>query len=190
MPGFTAADLKADPAAGIRLRRLLRHDVFLALARGARGFQVWSLFHSRKGLTTYPELVAAYGEVFREMAPPENLQEAILFGERRDDVTIEVLAGPAFISAPETLDAVEGKVDVRKDRWPSVRLANLACGNGRVLILVNSAAEPVRVRLGGIPPAAKLALLSGGDAARWERTAAGLEAVLEPFAALVLRAVR
>ncbi|MCX7044438.1 MAG: hypothetical protein NTX50_02990 [Candidatus Sumerlaeota bacterium] len=190
MPGFTAKDLESSPTARARLRRLLRHDVFLAIARGAQGFQVWSLFHSRKNMTTYLELVNGYGEVFREMAPPENLQAPILFGERRNDVTLELAEGPAFISAKETLDAVEGKVDVQKERWPSLRLANLAYSNERVLILVNSADQPVRARLGGIPVAARLIVVSGGDAAKIAGDSSYkpyLEIMLEPFAALVLR---
>jgi hypothetical protein len=190
MPGFTAKDLEADPAARARLRRLLRHDVYLAIVRGAQGVQVWSLFHSRKSMTTYLELMKGYGEVLREMSPPVNLQEPILFGERRQDLALEVVEGPAFIAAPAqdaTLAAVEGKINVAKDRWPSARLANIAYGHERVLILVNSADQPVRVRLAGMPVAAHLTTVSGGDAAKMERIGSALQAALEPFAALVLR---
>ena len=194
MPGFTAKDLEADPSARARLRRLLRHDVYLAIARGAQGFQVWSLHPSRPAMTTYLDLVRGYGEAFRELTmPPMALQEAILFGERRSDVTLEVARGPASIAAPPkegTLEAVEGTIDVRPDRWPSVRLANLAFGTGRVLILVNSAADPVQARLGGLPADARVDILSGGDAAVLARSAAGADVSLEPFAALILKVSR
>ena len=191
MPGFSAKDLEADPSARTRLRRLLRHDVYLALARGAQGFQVWSLFHSRTNLTTYLELVHGYGEVFRELtAPPTNLQEAILFGERRTDVSLSHLKGPEFIAAAPkagTLDAVEGKINVQSERWPAVRLANLALGRERVLILVNSAVEEVRVRLKGLPASARLTTVSGGDATGIDKQSAGVNVSLQPFAALLLR---
>lgn len=191
MPGFSAKDLEADPVARTRLRRLLRHDVYLALARGAQGFQVWSLFHSRKNLTTYLELVQGYGAVFRELtAPPTNLQEVILFGERRTDVSLVHCKGPEFIAAPPkagALAAVEGKINVQSARWPAVRLANLALGRQRVLILVNSAADEVQLRLTGLPANARLTTVSGGDAARVDRQSAGLNVSLQPFAALIMR---
>jgi hypothetical protein len=135
-----------------------------------------------------------YGEVFRELtSSPANLQEPVLFGERRQDIRLEVVNGPAFIAAQPkagTLEAVEGKIDVQQERWPSVRLANIAYGNERVLILVNSAAAHVQVRLGGIPADSHLATISGGDAARLEKTSASTDVTLEPFAALVLRVSR
>jgi len=191
MPGFTAADLKSDPTALAWLHRLLRHDVFLAIVRGAQGFQVWSLHPFRKNLTTYLKLMEGYGKVFRELLPPTDLQKAILFGQRRKDIAIEVVQGPAAISsAPahgEELDAGEGKINIRGETWPSVRLANLAYGDQRVLILVNSAGEAVRIRLLGIPAAACLQTVSGGDVAMVVTQAAGTEVTLEPFAALVLR---
>jgi hypothetical protein len=194
MPGFTAKDLEADPSARTRLRRLLRHDVCLALARGAQGFQVWSLHPHRPAMTTYLDLVRGYGEVFRELSGPQSrLRDAVLFGERRADLTIEVTRGPAFIAAPPkegTLEAVEGTIDVRPDRWPSVRLANLAFGPGRVLILVNSGDAPVQARLAGLPADARVTVASGGDAAVLQRTATGAEASLEPFAALILTVSR
>jgi hypothetical protein len=88
------------------------------------------------------------------------------------------------------MEAVEGKIDVRKGQWPSVRLANIAYGNERVLILVNSAAEQVQVRLKGVPAAARLDTISGGDAAKLETTPAGIVVALEPFAALAMRVSR
>jgi hypothetical protein len=195
IPRLSARDLASDSAARGRLRRLLRHDVYLALARGARGFQVWSLHHSRPKLTTYLELLNGYGEVFRELtARPLNLQEAILFGEHRDDVALEIVQGPATIgiahgrgSGGTELEAVEGKIEVGGQSWPAVRLANIAYGPERLLILVNSAAQPVRARLKGIPAAARLSVLSGGDAAKLAQGDQAPDAVLEPFAALVVR---
>ena len=195
IPGLTARDVESDPTARGRLRRLLRHDVYLAVARGARGIQVWSLFHSRPQMTTYLELLNGYGEVFRELtSPPLNLQEAILFGERREDIALETVQGPATIgiaqgrgSGGAELEAVEGKIDVGGQSWPTVRLANIAYGRERVIILVNSAAQPVRVRLIGIPGTARLSVLSGGDAAKLEKGDQAIEAALEPFAAMVVR---
>ena len=195
IPGFTAQDLKSDPSGRSRLRRLLRHDVYLALARGARGIQVWSLFHSRPQMTTYLELLNGYGEVVRELTmPPLNLQESILFGERRQDIALETVEGPASIglargraSGGTELEAVEGKIDVGGQSWPAVRLANIAYGAKRLLILVNSATQPVRVRLKGIPTMADLTVVSGGDAAKLTKADEAIEAALEPFASVVLR---
>lgn len=191
LPGFSAKDLERDPAARNRLNRLLRHDVYLAIARGAQGFQVWSLHPFRTNMTTYLDLMKGYGEVFRELALPQfNLQEPILFGERRQDITLTIVKGREFIAAPPktgSLEAVEGKIDVQKDRWPSVRLANIAIGNQRVLILVNSAAEAMDVRLTGIPSGAKLDTVSGGDTARVGKFTGGVNVAMEPFAAMVLR---
>ena len=195
IPGFTAQELESDPSGRGRLRRLLRHDVYLAVARGARGIQVWSLFHSRPHMTTYPDLLKGYGEVFRELtAPPLNLQEAILFGERREDIALEVVEGPASIgitqgrgSGGTELEAVEGKIDVGGQRWPAVRLANIAYGRERVLIVVNSATQPVRVRLRGIPAAAGMSILSGDEAAEVKQGEAGIEMAMEPFAAVVVK---
>ena len=195
IPGLTAQDLKWNPAAQRRLCRLLRHDVYLALVRGARGIQVWSLFHSRPKLTTYLELLNGYGNVFRELTGPTlNLQEPILFGERREDIALEVVQGPATIgiaqgrgSGGPELEAVEGKINVAGQTWPAVRLANIAYRHERVLILVNSAAQSVRARLKGIPPTAIWGVVSGADAARRERTDEDVEVTMEPFAAMVVR---
>ena len=146
-------------------------------------------------MTTYPELLKGYGEVFRELtAPPLNLQEAILFGERREDIALEVVEGPASIgitqgrgSGGTELEAVEGKIDVGGQRWPAVRLANIAYGHERVLIVVNSATQPVRVRVRGIPAAAGMSVLSGDEAAKVKQGEAGIEMAMEPFAAVVVK---
>lgn len=187
MPGFTSADLKNDPNAVIRLHRLLRHDVFLAIVRGAQGFQVWSLHPFRKEMTTYLELMEGYGKAFGDLKP---LQESILFGRRCEDVELSIVRGPAIIpGAPANggeLDAVEGKIKVQNQTWPSVRMANIAYGKERTLILVNSAVEGVTVRLAGIPVGANVKVLSGGEAGKLARDASGVEVSLEPFAALVL----
>jgi len=195
IPELTARDLEAQPAARERLRRLLRHDVYLVLARGARGIQVWSLFHSRPKLTTYLQLLEGYGEVFRELtAPPLNLQEPILFGERRQDIELKIVKGPATLgiaqgrgSGGAELEAVEGKINVAGQSWPTVRLANIAYGHERLLILVNSATQPVRVRLKGIPPTATWEVVSGGDAARRVQTGQEVEVAMDPFAAMVVK---
>lgn len=191
MPGLSAQDLQSDPGARTRLRRLLRHDVYLAICRGAQGFQVWSLHHSRPKLTTYLELMNGYGEVFRELtSAPLNLQEPILFGERRDDISTSVVKGPAYVRAAlkqGKLEAVEGKINIQGDRWPSVRFANIAYENYRVLILVNSSDQSVQVSLAGIPDQARVSVTSGGDAATVSSSMARTKVDLEAFASLVLR---
>lgn len=124
----------------------VRHDVFLALATGAKGVFVFSA-RIRPNFEQRDAYYSAYEAVARQLFG-KGLDQVFLFGERREDIHLDVTEGP------EEVEFIFPAGDVPEDKpimYPSVSLANIAFGDARYLILVNSAKEPVSVMLGGMP---------------------------------------
>ncbi len=134
-----------------------RHDTYLAIASGAKGVMVFSL---RKRPSLPPAAWEAYYEAYtraaRELLGP--FGQAVLFGEKRADITVD------HVSGPEELELLFPSGGVKEPiRYPSVSHLNLAYGNERYLLLVNSANEPVEVAVGALPYASAQAQELFGD---------------------------
>lgn len=135
----------------------VRHDTYLAVATGAKGVMVFSL---RKRPSLPPEAWEAYYEAYtqaaRELHGP--FGQAVLFGEKRNDIVID------HVSGPEELELLFPNGGLKEPkRYPSVASLDLAYGNERYLLLVNSANEPVEVAVGGLPYASAQAQQLFGD---------------------------
>jgi|GEM_PF-3356002 len=171
LPGFTSSALSESSETVNRLRTLIRHDMWLPLARGAKAIQIWSMEEKREDLTTHREQFDAYTSVAQEITGKKGLQTPLLFGAQRTDINAEILSGPTSIQANEEEPMAKPKAadapflrDIFGRSWPSVTLSNLALSGSRTLVLVNSSKEPVRVGLAGIPAGLLCTDLVGGSA--------------------------
>lgn len=116
-----------------------RHDVYAAVAAGAKGVLVFSA-RRRPKFDAWDAYLGAYLKICRELQG--ELGQATLFGETKNDLTVSVTSGPEsvkfkFFNYPEK-------------EYPSIGFANLAYRNSRYLILVNSSAQPVNAVLDGL----------------------------------------
>ncbi len=137
-----------DPPDELRplIPQWVRHDVYLSLVAGAKGIMVFSGWRRPK-FTTFDAYYEAYAQCARELNGPLGLGQVFLFGERRNDVRVRMLAGPARLE-------LMGKGEHSEDRlgeYPSVSFLDAAYRRDRYLLLVNSANEPVRVAIEGMP---------------------------------------
>ena len=119
----------------------VRHDVYLSLIAGAKGMVVFSGWRRPK-FPAFDAYYQAYASCAREINGPLNLGRVFLFGQKRHDVRIRVLAGPATVTTSHD-EPVE---------YPSVAFLDVAYGRQRYLFVANSANRPVRALVEGLPP--------------------------------------
>jgi len=125
-----------------------RHDLYLGLVNGARGI----ITHagagqqdlSREGEAAFR---SACLQVARELLGPSKLGEALLFGERREELEVDIVDGPSEVEWEFPEARAKGKT-------PAISYLDLVYGKDRFLLLVNSAPQPVTLMVGGMPYAA------------------------------------
>ncbi len=135
-----------DPLTGTNpteIERVIRHDTYLALVKGIESLNVFSGFENRPNLTTQNEQFEAYGSVANDLTGELNLQEAFLFGEDRDDLTIAVENGDSTFTYVHD--------DGSTFEFPTLNYLNTAVGDERYLILVNSTESTMEVSIAGLP---------------------------------------
>ena len=125
----------------LMIPKWVRHDVYLSLVSGAKGIMVFSGWR-RPRFPAFDRYFQAYAACAREINGPLHLGQVFLFGQRRKDIRMRVLGGPAQV-------ATAGDKPVQ---YPSVAALDVAHGQGRYLFLVNSANAPVRLAVEGLPP--------------------------------------
>lgn len=143
---FQLSEDFTDPLTGtnpIEIRRVIRHDIYLSLVLGIKGIDVWSMFEGRPNLTTGNEQFEAYGSVAADLTGSLNLGNVVLFGQPRDDLTIIVTQGQTLINYTHT--------DNTQIVFNAVNVLNVAYGNERYLIVVNSAESTVDIEIRGLP---------------------------------------
>jgi len=136
----------SDPLTGDsneEIRRVLRHDTYLALVRGIDSLNIFSMWENRPGLTTHNEQFEAYGSVAKELTGPLDLQKVFLFGEDRDDLDIHVLGSADTFAYTHT--------DGTQHTFPTLNTMNVALGGERYVVLVNSTESQMDVRVAGLP---------------------------------------
>lgn len=126
-----------DPSGPAAIDAWARHDVLAALLGGADGVLVYSGWR-RPTFAAFDAYRAAYASVARELNGAARLGAVLRDGVRCRDHTVEQVDGPAVI------DFVAGEAS---QRWPSIDSVELRHGDATWLWLVNSAAEPVTVRV-------------------------------------------
>ena len=120
------------------------HDFWQSIICGARGILVYSYFNKRK----HPNLESVwqtYNKAAEEITGSEQLGLAILYGIRSNNVSFEIVSGPArteeFIPY-----AMEQPVS-----YPSINLLTIDWNQNTYIFAVNSANQPVSARLTGLP---------------------------------------
>lgn len=147
---FTATN-ESDQA---QIRRATRHDAYLALVTGAKGFLVYGMPYA------HGYVFDAYASVATEMTGKLGLGRVLLFGERRDDIGVDVTRGPRTV----TVQSIPAGPSVDTE-YPAVSFLDVAYGESRYLIAVNSTEESVDVRIVGIPTTpVVVSELFGGEA--------------------------
>jgi hypothetical protein len=124
-----------------KVKNYARHDVYLGLVSGAKGIVIFSL-SKRRGFSMHQKYIDAYCEIAEELMKNQNLHRYFLFGTPRDDLKIKISSGP------QKLELNFKKIH---KTYPSVNFANIALGNRRLLVVVNSANEKVEVKFSGFP---------------------------------------
>ena len=135
-----------DPLIGTNdaeISRVIRHDTYLGLVKGIQGMNVWSMYENRPNLTTHEEQFQAHSSVAKDLTGELNLQRVFLFGDRKNDLQIEVEKGP------ETIRYVHE--DGSEHEYSSLHYLHAAIDDVRFLIAVNSAESPLEVSIGGLP---------------------------------------
>ncbi len=122
----------------------VRHDVYLGLISGAKGILVFSA-RLRANFPSHEIYLQAYAKIAEELLGEKNLSQIFLFGERRNDITVDIIKGPEHVS----MTFPGAKVDTPVE-YPSLNFLDVAYGNERYLFIVNSANEPVTGMVGGI----------------------------------------
>jgi len=122
-----------------------RHDIYCALVAGAKGIVVFSM-RERDGFTAHAAYYEGYARAAREVSGPGGLGPVFLFGERRSDLALRIIEGPA------TLSLAFGEGEQRRvESYPSVSLLDVAYGTERYLFAVNSSYGHVRAIVSGLP---------------------------------------
>ena len=178
-----APDASSHDDAG-RIATQVRHDLYLSLITGARG--VIAIAPAQPaGLPEQEAFRNACLRVASELSGTEKLGEAFLFGERREQIEVDVVEGPAEVE----LFYPEG--GVRKPlAYHSVSFVDLACGKERFLVLVNSAMEPVTLMIGGMPYAAVRAETLFESHPAMDVAEGEFEAELQPLEVRIYRMTR
>ena len=124
-----------------------RHDMYTALIAGAKGAVIFSM-RRRDGFTAHDSYYRSYAQVAREVSGEGGLGAVFLFGERRNDLSLRVVEGPA------TLALAFGKgEELHVEQYPSVSFLDVAYGTDRYLFAVNSSYGHVRAIVSGLPDA-------------------------------------
>lgn len=151
-------ELCADPPAGeeTEIRAWVRHDIYLGMAAGAKGVNIWSLFKRKEVKKTWQLWYDAYTECARELNGDRKVAQVFLFGEKRDDIHVENRKSPAKTgielggdAEPETSSPEESAK--RRVDFASWTKAEFAYGNSRYVFLIHSGNEPATFTLSGWP---------------------------------------
>ncbi len=126
----------------------VRHDVYMGLLSGAKGVVVFSM-RRRPKFPAHEAYYKAYATVARELCGKLGLGQVFLFGQKRNDIKIDVLDGPRQIAPKEGTGGIRPPART----YPPVSILDLAHKKDRYLFAVNSANVPVRIRVSGLPTA-------------------------------------
>ena len=148
-PGRYKDELLRDEAALLPLiRDWVRHDMYAALISGAKGAAVFAVIARPRNDPPFSGQIHrayydTYATISRELTGALGLGQVFLFGQRRDDLEIEVTRGPATV----TLEYRSHAPVV----YPTVAHLNVAYDGARYLFLANSSSHTVNVRVDGLP---------------------------------------
>lgn len=125
------------------IRSWVRHDVYCALANGAKAVFIFSASRRPK-FTAWEKYRSEYLAVCRELNGELALGHIILFGREEKDLTLTITGGE------KTLSLFDRNLN-KQVTYPSVSFRNLAYGKARWLLVVNSSAKPVQAEISQLP---------------------------------------
>ena len=154
-------ELCKDPEPGEEkeIRAWVRHDVYLGLAKGAKGVFLWSLFKRREVAKTWSIWYDAYAECGRELNGDRALAQVFLFGgEPAEKLNVKPVNGPS-VEAVKLGGAASGEVAVtnaqeqreREQKMASWTAKEFVYGGDHWLFLINSANGPATFEVSGWP---------------------------------------
>lgn len=126
----------------------VRHDVYSALIAGAKGVLVFSA-SKRPNFTAREQYLKAYLQVCRELRGPMNLGRIFLFGERKNDITLNVVEGPENLELKARRDS-KLKPGEKIETVPSLGMANIAYDNCRYIFISNSSESEISAVVDGL----------------------------------------
>lgn len=156
-------ELCQDPEPGEEkeIRAWVRHDVYLGLAKGAKGLCLWSLFRRRDVAKTWPLWYDAYAECGRELNGARGLAQVFLFG-REPDAKLDVRLVKGAATAAVTLGG-QAEADTtseqeqreREQKMPSWCARAFVHEGEHFLFLINSANDAASFDVAGWPAGAR-----------------------------------
>lgn len=115
--------------------RIIPYWVFTAFNEGLQGMQVYSWYNHYTSISAEARASgkAAYMAAVK-LLTDQGLDYVYLWGDRRTDLTMEILSGPATTYG-----------------YPSISMSNIHYNKHRYVILTNAAEEAVQVQISGFP---------------------------------------
>lgn len=152
-------ELCKDPEPGEEkeIRDWVRHDVYLGLAKGAKGMCLWSLFKRGEVKKTWQLWYDAYAECGRELNGERGLAQAFLFGgEPAAKLDVKLVKGSGIAAVklggqaePETTSEQERRE--REQKMQSWTAREFVYGGAHWLFLINSSNDPATFEIHGWP---------------------------------------
>ncbi|MBQ7178952.1 MAG: hypothetical protein IJS08_16160 [Victivallales bacterium] len=131
-----------DPADVKNIPTWVRHDVYVALAAGAKGILIFSGSRRSNFAENRKIYLDAYLQVSKELNGPKALAQIYMFGEPKNDLTLSITEGP------ESIHFNNQKTEINA---PPLCMSNMAWKNARYLTIVNSCDQQVTAMLDGLP---------------------------------------
>ena len=146
-----------DPGEEGEIRGWVRHDVYLGLAKGAKGLCLWSLFKRKEVGKTWQLWYDAYAECGRELNGSLALAQVFLFGgEPSAKLAVKLVQGAATtavklggtMESGTTSDQERRERDQQMSSWTT---REFVFGGDHWLLLINSANDPATFEVAGWP---------------------------------------
>ncbi len=133
----------------------VRYDAYCSLSAGAQGIIVFSA-SKRKNFPAWDKYLTSWLTVCKELTGSANIGKAFLFGERRNDLTMEQTQGP------KTVEIAKKKL---KKTYPAVSFENIAYDHMRYVFVINNTTQPVAGVIDGLPYSSEIKVkpLWGGE---------------------------
>lgn len=151
---FAPEDTALDPL----IPAWARHDTYLGLMTGAKGVCIFSLFPRPELKRTHKEYYDAYSKIGKELTGDLDLGKVFLFGQSRDNLSIEQLSGlqevqlytgPRNEVEKNTMSEEEMKKHLL--HYPALTTKEITYAGKVYLFLCNSSKDPMACRIAGIP---------------------------------------
>lgn len=157
-------ELCQDPPPGEEqeIRAWVRHDVYLGLAKGAKGLCLWSLFKRREVAKTWQRWYDAYAECGRELNGERGLAQVFLFGgEPAARLSLQLAAGTGTVAVTlggdaEPATSSEQEKKLREQKMASWTAREFVHRGDHWLFVVNSANDAATFDLNGWPAGTRI----------------------------------